>query len=181
MATRAVSLSVTVNLGDYENMRMEATCDTFNDAAQVIDDALREIQRNTNQSTGNKIESYRKRVLAALIARPEPPIQTYGEELRGESLAGQPMEVASKPTVVEGSGAVPVEPEPVKPKAKKAKPKKPEPPAEEDKVDAAVTTETGSGIHCNICACEVSSTQAKVSQMFVGHTLCDEHMKEATK
>ena len=177
MATRAVSLSVTVNLGDYENMRMEATCDTFNEAAQVIDDALREIQRNTNGSTGNKIESYRKRVLAALITRPEAPIQTYGEEPRGESLAGQPMipaneptVVASKPTVVEGSGAVPVEPEPVKPKAKKAKPKKPEPAGDELP-----------GYICEGCEVGITATQAKVSQMFVGRCYCDKCMKEATK
>jgi len=174
MATRGVMLGITVNLGDYENLRLEATSDTFAEAALLIDDALREIQRNTNGATGNKIESYRKRVIAALIHRQEAPLQTYGEEPRAESLAGQPV-IPTKAKMVK---------KPIPPTS--TEPTVPTIPAEPN--EHSVNTEAppkepalvdDAAIVCDECGDEISLSQVKVSQMFLGKNLCKKHMDVA--
>ncbi|MHC1627097.1 MAG: hypothetical protein ACXQTG_04970 [Methanoculleaceae archaeon] len=141
-------IGITVNLDNYENIRLEAEgeVETEEDAMELIsfiDGVLGEIGRG-DERTRSKIESYRSRVLSSATRRGGVPVE---EAVPSPVEPREPAAVQSSPP---GAGAA---------------------------TGGAVTedkgrTEPPAVDVCEECGAPVTAAQKKVSQMFLGRTLC---------
>jgi hypothetical protein len=155
MPKREMSIGVTVNLQNYESLRIEVEDDveTEEDVRSLVaflDETLALFGRG-DQATEKAVNHYRKRVLQGAIGG-----------------ATGPAAVPTVEPVVAPPAPVPVATEPPEegpaPKAA-AKPAVPKAPA---KIPAPSPT----GAVCENCGAPVSAAEEKTSRLFVSKTLC---------
>ncbi len=155
MPKREMSIGVTVNLQNYESLRIEVEDDveTEEDVRSLVaflDETLALFGRG-DQATEKAVNHYRKRVLQGVIGG-----------------ATGPAAVPTVEPVVAPPAPVPVATEPPEeepaPKAA-AKPAVPKAPA---KIPAPSPT----GAVCENCGAPVSAAEEKTSRLFVSKTLC---------
>lgn len=221
-AKKRLNIGITVNLDNYENIRLETEgeVETEEDAMELVaflDGVLGRMGRGDEQTAGH-IDSYRRRVLAPAIGgeatapapertpasapagvrEPEPhpaPEATPPETVASggeEAMAAPPETPASPPP----RAAAPPAPEPEtappastpagqKPAGKTPAPAKapapePGPKTAPEKAPPAAEPETAAapatGEVCEECGGPVTAAQKKVSQMFLGRTLCKKCM-----
>lgn len=213
---KSLTIGITVNLENYENLRLEVTGEVTDqhevqELIGFLDQTLTTFGRG-NPATIALIEKYRARVLStgdgspALYSHePEPE----WPDMEAPALPQQPLTPPAEATpapVTEpaapsggttGTKAVPAQksekpkkqekpPEPVSqlesapagqtpPQA----PPTPAPVAAPVAAPAAPPQAAASAASCEICGCAVSSSEQKMSQLFMSRTLCKTCMKKA--
>ena len=73
MTIREVRIAVTVNLGNYENIKLEVMADTWQEAGAALEIELRQMEKVTDESTKLIISRYIDRVLGGFGAESEDP------------------------------------------------------------------------------------------------------------
>lgn len=152
---RKLSIGITVNLENYENLKVEveSRADGENDADELIaylDSVLSRLGR-ADPDTKKRIDSYRRRVL-----------ENPGEYLKTE--INKPPE---SPAIQETPTAAEPEPAPVETAVEK--PVADEKPAED------------AGFSCSSCGRSISKAEEQLSQIFMGRSLCKKCLEEMQK
>lgn len=183
---REVTIGITINLQNYENLRLEVEGDveTHEDVDELItflDGVLARLGRG-DPATAERVDAYRRRVLKAkpaampveeaetpAPAAPEAPAAKEEEPApRQEERACPPVELIN--------AAIPPAPEQPQPPRIAVPPAKPEAPKPEQaigKPPAAPAEDV-----CEICGAAVTKSQAKLSQLFMSKTLCKKCMEQ---
>jgi len=201
---KEVTIGITVNLENYENLRLEVegdveTHEDVDDLIMFLDGMLARFGRG-DPATAERVDAYRRRVLAKPVEPQTPATRAVPEEKAagpaksatpGQEPAHQQEEKACPPPgTIEA--AIPPAPEHPKP------PRTPEPPAEPEKAipepapeqtppaevpphqepaTAKPPAAPGEDI-CEVCGAEVTKSQAKLSQLFMSKTLCKKCMEQ---
>ncbi len=157
--TRTVTVSITINLGNYENLRLEvsdtaATKEEADELRHFLADVL-DGYGNNDASAKNAIDKYKERILADAGEDTE----TVSEEEPAFSYAFDMPEVE---TEFEAEPEISEEPE-----------QKPSPIAVPHVEPAAETAE----FTCSKCGAPVNKLQRDVSMMFNNKVLCKNCMK----
>ncbi len=200
---KEVTIGITINLENYENLRLEVegdveTREDVEDLITFLDGMLARLGRG-DQATAERVDAYRRRVLAARPAEPQAPAARSVPEEKAAGPAApaapgtepahrQEERACPSPDVIEA--AIPSAPEHPEP------PRIPEPPAKpEEKVPAqpeaapeqappvqapvAAKPSVAPGEDvCEMCGAEVTKSQAKLSQLFMSKTLCKKCMEQ---
>ncbi|MCK9299519.1 MAG: hypothetical protein M0P21_11245 [Methanoculleus sp.] len=177
---KEVTIGITINLENYENLRLEVegdveTHEDVDDLITFLDGILSRLGRG-DPATAERVDAYRRRVLAARPAVPEIPApEKKAAEPAAPVTEPAPREEAETkacppPEVIEA--AIPPAPEP---------PAKPEenapaqaPPVQESAKPSAAPAEDV----CEMCGAEVTKSQAKLSRLFMNKTLCKKCMEQ---
>lgn len=224
---KSLTIGITVNLENYENLRLEVTGEVTDqmevkDLVGFLDQTLTTFGRG-NPATIALIEKYRARVLSSgdgSASTSEPTVYAHESEpewpdMEAPALPQQPLTPPARETLAPvaeaaapaASAAPAIEKSETKaiPAQKPEKPKKlekqlepviqPEPvpaaqtppqvPQAPVPVAAPVSTPAAppqpaaSAAACEICGCAVSSSEQKMSQLFMSRTLCKTCMKKA--
>jgi len=178
-AKKRLNIGMTVNLDNYENIRLETEgeVETEEDAVELVrflDGLLGRMGRGDEQTAG-RIDSYRRRVFASALegepAAPAPertPVPAGVREPEPQPAPGAPAtpapEAAGTPAP---EAAAPPAPEPETAPPGPTPAAGPERPAGQPQTAAEV---------CEECGGPVTAAQKKVSQMFLGRTLCKKCM-----
>lgn len=180
MPKRNLTVGVTVNLKNYESLRLEVQDEVESEEdirslVAFLDETLALFGRG-NRETEDLVAHYRRRVMQGAVSgdagEPSPsPIAAP------RPAAARPVAIPTVEPVVEPSAPVPAAPVPAateppeeapapKPAPKAAaKPATPKPPA---KAPAPSPT----GAVCESCGAPVSAAEEKTSRLFVSKTLC---------
>ncbi|KAF5072925.1 hypothetical protein DSECCO2_197110 [anaerobic digester metagenome] len=188
---KEVTIGITINLENYENLRLEVegdveTHEDVDDLITFLDGILARLGRG-DQATAERVDAYRRRVLAARPAVPETPAP---EKKAPEPPApvAEPVareeEARACPTPEVIAAAIPPAPEPprVPQKPEEKPPAQPEaapvqePPQQEPA--PAKPSAAPAGDVCEVCGAEVTKSQAKLSQLFMSKTLCKKCMEQ---
>ncbi len=195
---KEVTIGITINLENYENLRLEVegdveTREDVDDLITFLDGMLARLGRG-DQATAERVDAYRRRVLAvrpaeprAPAARPVPEEKAAGPEAPEtpgtEPAHGEEERACPSPDVIEA--AIPPAPEhpeppripepPAKPEEKA--PAQPEAPPVQEPVAAKPPAAPGEDV-CEMCGAEVTKSQAKLSQLFMSKTLCKKCMEQ---
>ncbi len=202
---KEVTIGITINLENYENLRLEVegdveTHEDVDDLITFLDGILARLGRG-DQATAERVDAYRRRVLAARPAVPETPAPEKKaplpekkapapEEKAPESAApaaepaAREEEARACPTPEVIAAAIPPAPEPprVPEKPEEKPPAQPEaapvqePPQQEPA--PAKPAAAPAGDVCEVCGAEVTKSQAKLSQLFMSKTLCKKCMEQ---
>lgn len=218
---KSLTIGITVNLENYENLRLEVTGEVtgqeeVSELVGFLDQTLTTFGRG-NPATIALIEKYRARVLSTgdgSVSAPELAMNTPEPEpewpdMEAPALPQQPLTPPAKETLapVTEAAAPAVEKSETKaiPAQKPEKPKKlekqpepviqlepapagqalpqapptPAPVAAPVAAPAAPPQAAASAASCEICGCAVSSSEQKMSQLFMSRTLCKTCMKKA--
>ncbi|KLK89294.1 hypothetical protein SZ63_02375 [Methanoculleus sediminis] len=192
---KEVTIGITINLENYENLRLEVEGDveTQEDADDLItflDGILARLGRG-DQATAERVDAYRRRVLAA---RPAVPAAPAPEKKAAEPAAPvtepAPPEEKACPSPEVIAAAIPPAPEHPEPPRIPRPPEKPEekPAAQPEAAPAeappqqepAPAKPSGAPAEdvCEVCGAEVTKSQAKLSQLFMSKTLCKKCMEQ---
>lgn len=202
---KEVTIGITVNLENYENLRLEVegdveTREDVDDLITFLDGMLARFGRG-DPATAERVDAYRRRVLAIKPAEPQAPTaKTVPEEKAAgpaapatpgqEPARRQEEKTCPPPGTIEA--AIPPAPKHPEPSQTPKPPAKPEevipeqapeqaPPAEVPPHQEPVTTKPpaapGEGV-CEMCGAEVTKSQAKLSQLFMSKTLCKKCMEQ---
>jgi hypothetical protein len=201
---KEVTIGITINLENYENLRLEVegdveTHEDVDDLITFLDGILARLGRG-DQATAERVDAYRRRVLAARSAVPRAPLpeKEVPEPAAPVTEPARPeKEEKACPTPEVIAAAIPPAPEhpepprvskpPIQPEAPKiqAPPEKPEeiPPAQpEAPPQQEPVPEKPSGAPaedvCEACGAEVTKSQAKLSRLFMSKTLCKKCMEQ---
>lgn len=188
-----LTIGVTINLDNYENLRLEVDGEvcTDQDAEDLIvflDGMITRLGRG-DPATAERLDAYRRRVFglpAGVSDAPAPPQASPAPPAQDELTPPEPPvitgEVEGGPEVAGPAPApeeAPVE-VPVKPVTAKAAPmaaeEKASPATSPAPSDQVSTPPSGEEVCCEECGAVVTGAQAKVSQMFMGRTLCKKCM-----
>ena len=201
---RTVTIGVNINLGNYENLRLEVT-DTAEDEAAVknltefLGRALDGFGMN-NATTKAAIDKYKERVLDTyapektqepeyqpmIIPIPEPentPAEETGDagkdDIGEQELEEEELEEEEKPvTHVPAPVQIPAKPQTIYPPAPKMAAKPPAPRPEPAVKPAVKPAPSPDGEYtCEKCGASISKVQRDVSNLFMGKTLCKNCMK----
>jgi len=208
---KSLTIGITVNLENYENLRLEVTGEVTDqrevqELAGFLDQTLTTFGRG-NPATVALIDKFRARVLspgegaAPAVPASKPPVYPHEEEPewpdmevsapeqqpQTPSAEEVPAQKSEKPKKIEKTPepVTPPEPAPVPETPHQAPPAMPKPaPAEAPVVTPAAEPASpppaaASGAVCEICGCAVSSSEQKMSQLFMSRTLCKACMKNA--
>lgn len=176
-AKKTLTIGITVNLDNYENLRLELSGEVESDEdadelAGFLDATLSRLGRG-DEATAERVDAYRRRVFSM---KPEKKIaeddaQTVltpaEEEKVPEEHAAAPQGVKEEPEIAPAAPAPAPEPA-AKPQPAPA----PEPPA---KKPAATAVDV-----CEECGAAVTKTQKQMSQLFLNKTLCKACMDRLT-
>ncbi len=192
-----LTIGVTINLDNYENLRLEVDGEvcTDRDAEDLVvflDGMIARLGRG-DPATAERLDAYRRRVfdLPASVSDAPAPAQAplAAPPAQGETPLSETVEPPESPPVIPGvveGGPAVAAPAPAAEEAP-AKPvtARPRPMAAEEKASPAATPapsdqvstppQPGS-VSCEECGAGVTDAQAKVSQMFMGRTLCKKCM-----
>lgn len=182
---KEVTIGITINLENYENLRLEVegdveTHEDVDDLITFLDGILARLGRG-DQATAERVDAYRRRVLAARPAVPEAPApEKKTPEPVAEPAPREEKKACPPPEVI--AAAIPPAPE---------HPRTPEPPAKPEEKptvqpEAAPTEEPAPAKPseapaedvCEVCGAEVTKSQAKLSQLFMSKTLCKKCMEQ---
>ncbi|HOB18997.1 MAG TPA: hypothetical protein PKK74_09980 [Candidatus Methanoculleus thermohydrogenotrophicum] len=205
---REVTIGVTINLENYENLRLEVegdveTNEDVDDLVTFLDGVLAKLGRG-DPVTAERVDAYRRRVLTLRPAGPQAPVarsvpQEKDTRPAAPAITGaapaQPEEAGASPPADLTDTTIPPAPEHQKPlrtpeppaKPEKSIPVKPEPVPEEavpaqaqprSEPVEAKSSATPAEDVCEICGSEVTKSQAKLSQLFMSKTLCKKCMEQ---
>lgn len=204
---KKLSIGITINLENYENLRLEVDGEVTGagDAEELIaylDGVLAQLGR-TDEKTAERIDSYRRRVLAqpetipaaveaeveeaATVGMPEkeeiPVVAEPAEIIRdgnlSESLYHTPMDSECVGEDADHSAergvcvGIPCE-SGVPEEICEAAPPAPQPPKKEEKAKP----EKGEEFTCSACGAAITKAQEQLSQLFMGRALCKKCMEE---
>ena len=169
-----LTIGITVNLEHYENLRLEVSgeVEREGDATELVrflDEMLGRLGQD-DPATRDRVESYRRRVLASAL-RPERPEVTVIGQQGGTKEEGKS---ATVPLIGESTGAT----------ASVQESKRPFPPditgnEERDKRIPPTPASAGTGeILCESCGAVITAAERKMSQLFTGKDLCKSCMKK---
>lgn len=202
---KEVSIGITINLDNYENIRLEVEGDaeTQEDVENLIlflDEILARLGRG-DPATAERVDAYRRRVFSTGGAAPEGAVRKEEVSVKSpEPEEREPLPVAetqAKPLAWEEPipdraepftrpqpecqeplltrRKIPEKPE-EKPQAQPASISvRPEPP-EQETVPAKPSPAQEEDV-CEVCGAAVPKTQAKLSQLFMSRTLCKKCME----
>lgn len=199
---REVTIGITINLQNYENLRLEVEGDveTHEDVDELItflDGVLARLGRG-DPATAERVDAYRRRVLKAKPAEQEKPAAMPVEEEKTLVPETPPTPAASEETPApreEERACPPVEiikaavppapeqpriPEPPATPAEPEQPKQAPPmqaPAHQEQAAAKPPAAPAEDV-CEICGAGVTKSQAKLSQLFMSKTLCKKCMEQ---
>ncbi|HOI57095.1 hypothetical protein [Methanoculleus sp.] len=201
---KEVTIGITVNLENYENLRLEVegdveTREDVDDLITFLDGMLARFGRG-DPATAERVDAYRRRVLAARPAGPQTPTagSVPDEKATGPAAPATPgtepahrqkENACPSPGTIET--AIPPAPEHTEPPRTPEPPAKPEivpepepeqaPPVQvpphQEPVAAKPPATPGEGV-CEMCGAEVTKSQAKLSQLFMSKTLCKKCMEQ---
>ena len=200
---REVTIGITINLQNYENLRLEVEGDveTHEDVDELItflDGVLARLGRG-DPATAERVDAYRRRVLKAKPAEQEKPAAMPVEEektltpetsptpaAQEEEPAPRQEEERACPPVEIIKAAVPPAPEQPRIPEPPATPVEPEQPKQAPPVQAPAHQEQAAAKPpaapaedvCEICGAGVTKSQAKLSQLFMSKTLCKKCMEQ---
>ena len=190
---KEVTIGITINLENYENLRLEVegdveTHEDVDDLITFLDGILARLGRG-DQATAERVDAYRRRVLAA-----RPPVQEVPlPEKKAPEPAAPVTEPAAReeekracppPEVIEA--AIPPAPEHPEPPRVPRPPEKPEEkpaaqpeaaPPQQEPVPAKPSGAPAEDV-CEVCGAEVTKSPAKLSQLFMSKTLCKKCMEQ---
>ncbi len=151
---RTLSIGITVNLENYENLRLEVSGPVQDEGdaeelARFLDTVLQKFGQG-DPSSRERVEAFRRRVLPA----------------------GSPAPVAEeKATRMGESSSLQAEPE--KPVTQVTLPRQEEP----AKPAVAETGDTAGDLACEVCGAPVKPAEQKMSMLFASRTLCRKCLK----
>ncbi len=196
---KEVTIGITVNLENYENLRLEVegdveTREDVDDLITFLDGMLARLGRG-DPATAERVDAYRRRVLAlrpaetqARAVTPEPETKAAGSTKPVLARAEQAQQVEEKtcppPDVIETAiPPAPEHPEPPRiPKPGVEIPKQPEPAPEQapprPEPAGAKSPAAQAEDVCEMCGAEVTKSQAKLSRLFMSKTLCKKCMEQ---
>lgn len=159
MPKREMTIGVTVNLQNYESLRIEVedNVESEEDVRSLVaflDETLVLFGRG-DTSTKNAVDHYRKRVLQGALGASTGPAAIPAVEPVVEPPA--PVPIATEPPE-EGPAPKPAPKAAAKPAPKAAPAKAPAP--------------SPTGAVCESCGAPVSAAEEKTSRLFVSKTLC---------
>ncbi|KDE54555.1 hypothetical protein [Methanoculleus sp. MH98A] len=195
---KEVTIGITINLENYENLRLEVegdveTHEDVDDLITFLDGILARVGRG-DQATAERVDAYRRRVLAARPAAPAPEKKAAAPEEKAPEPAAPVAEPAPReeekekkacppPEVI--AAAIPPAPEhPEPPRTPKPPAKPEEKPAEQpeaapaEEPAPAKPPEGPAEDVCEVCGAEVTKSQAKLSRLFMSKTLCKKCMEQ---
>ncbi|MDD2472936.1 MULTISPECIES: hypothetical protein [unclassified Methanoculleus] len=193
---KEVTIGITVNLDNYENLRLEVKGDVeahedVDDLITFLDGMLARFGRG-DAATAERVNAYRRRVLAARPAEPQASAATRAapEEMPATT-AAEPTHRTEEdvcPSTDVIAAAIPPAPEhpeppripepPAKQEEKNPEPARPvQTPQQQEPAIAKPAAAPGEDV-CEICGAAVSKSQAKLSQLFMGKTLCKKCMEQ---
>lgn len=195
---KTLTLGITVNLDNYENLRLEVAGEVesqedADELAGYLDEILGRLGRG-DEATAERVDAYRRRVFSTKkTTEPEhaaplkeqtvlvPPIEVEEEE-KGETAPTpeKPTEPSPAPTPAPEKPAAPApEPVPSTPTPVAAAPT----PAPEKPAEPAPTPKpapaAGEAV-CEECGAPVQKTQKQMSQLFLNKVLCKDCMDKMT-
>ena len=191
---RKLSIGITINLENYENLRLEieGKVSTDNDADELVsylDGVLSRLGRN-DPGTAERVDSYRRRVLKMptdFIVSEEQSVSVTGDTSAGADGIYAPSEelrVPEKSSVSGGAAAYVAgaetaetavmsdEPEEIVPEVSD---RSKESVVSEDKLSGGTKNEKKKGkqiFSCSSCGATISGSEERLSQLFVGRSLC---------
>lgn len=174
MPKREITVGVTVNLKNYESLRIEVEDDVESEEdvrslVAFLDQTLALFGRG-NAETEELISHYRKRVLKGAIgegteAAPAPTVP--------KTVAEKPVEAPKAEPEVEPPAPEPATPEPVAAEPPSEAPSAPKPAAKAPaKAPARAPAPSPTGAVCEECGAAVSAAEEKTSRLFVSRVLC---------
>jgi len=203
---KEVTIGVTINLDNYENLRIEVEGDAEKreDVESLIlflDGILARLGRG-DPATAERVDAYRRRVLSTGPAVPEETVRKEeGSITPPEPEDREPIPIAETPAKsLARKGSIPdrAEPSP-RPQPERQDPfltlrKTPEKPEEnplvpsasvplgaespaQETVPAKPSQVQGEDV-CEVCGAPVQKSQAKLSQLFMNRTLCKRCMEQ---
>lgn len=174
MSKRDMTIGVTINLQNYESLRIEVedeveTEEDVRKLATFLDESLA-LFGSDDPATRRAVEHYRKRVLggaiggeagaaATAVAEPKATTPRAAAPPAPETEAAGP--VTPEPAATEGPEETPA-PKPADRSAAKSAPKAP----------AKAAAPSPSGAVCESCGVPVTAAEEKTSRLFVSKTLC---------
>jgi len=187
--SKNLTIGVTINLDNYENLRLEVDGEvcTDRDAEDLVvflDGMIARLGRG-DPATAERLDAYRRRVFdlpAGASDAPVPPAQaeiTLSEPPEAPVISGVveagPAVAAPAPAVEEAPVKAPMKPVTAGP-APMVAGEKASPATSPAPSDQVSTPPSGEEVCCEECGVVVTDAQAKVSQMFMGRTLCKKCM-----
>lgn len=182
-AKKTLTLGITVNLDNYENLRLEVSGEVesekdADELAGFLDSTLARLGRG-DEATAERVDAYRRRVFSTKpVEAPMPPQPEEGGQtvlVPIEAVEEEPSEATPAP---EPAPVAPPEPasepvlEPTPTPAPTPEPA-PQPRTEEPHAPAAAAV-------CEECGGPVTKTQKQMSQLFLNRTLCKACMDRLT-
>ncbi len=196
---KEVTIGITINLENYENLRLEVegdveTREDVDDLITFLDGILARLGRG-DPATAERVDAYRRRVLATRPAKPQAPARE--EKTAAPAPPAAPVtepahreeeKACPSPDVIERAiPAAPEHPEPPRIPKPPAKPEEKVPaqpeaaPEQAPPVQEPVTAKPPAAPAedvCEMCGAEVTKSQAKLSQLFMNKTLCKKCMEQ---
>ncbi len=192
---KKLTIGITVNLDNYENLRLEVEGEVENqqDADGLIaflDSMLARLGRG-DAATAQRMDAYRRRVFGTVAGQPEPGAgapapaeapcptpETIEQAIPPAPEHPHPPGISGPQEQPEPTSEAPQEQEPAAQTAPKPtggiERRSPEQPG--TKQGAAPPAEGGGA--CENCGATVTKSQAKLSQLFMGRTLCKRCMEQ---
>ena len=165
---RRLSIGITVNLENYENLKVEVEGEAENDQdagelIEYLDNVLSRLGR-ADPETKKRIDSYRCRVLAQpgeILSVDEKAPEYSVENPRPEKEARpKDADIPVKEKHEAPPEEIPVKEEPETPK--------PDTPVKEEHENP----NAGTGYTCSACGKPISKAEEQLSQIFMGRSLC---------
>lgn len=69
MTIREVLLGVTINLGNYENFRLDVTADSFDEAGTAIETVLLRMEKVSDSTQKRILSRYRSKILVPIVSK----------------------------------------------------------------------------------------------------------------
>jgi hypothetical protein len=195
---REVTIGVTINLENYENLRLEVegSVETREDADDLIaflDGMLARFGRD-DPATADRVDAYRRRVLALRTSGPPGQGATLAPEVEDAATSAAPVTAEVAPAQSAEGGDTPLvgidetvtlsalEQSEVHEEVQERALERPTP-IPEEAVSRHEPTKAKSSVAsaedvCEICRSEVTKSQAKLSRLFMGKTLCKKCMEQ---
>lgn len=184
---KKLSIGITINLENYENLRLQVDgevgdVDDADELVAYLDSILNHFGRN-DPATAKRVDSYRSRVLRKPAVpeeepKPEEPEAVIYEE-EEEMLIAEPVEVIREGNLAESLYHTPVDAACVGEDANRVGEEVCEevcemaapvpPPAKKEKAEEVFV--------CSMCGAEITKAQEQLSQLFMGKTLCRKCME----
>jgi hypothetical protein len=170
-----LTIGITVNLEHYENLRLEVSgeVEREGDATELVrflDEVLGRLGQD-DPATKDRVDSYRRRVLASGLRPGKPDTAVMGQQ---DGIKEYNVSAPSVPAVAESPGGT----------ASARDSKQPSSPditgtGEREESTPPVAASAGSGeTICESCGVAITAAERKMSQLFTGKDLCKSCMKK---